>query len=42
VRIRSEARDLHGSAPDCSPVTLLVIDAVNDFAYEEGGKRGEP
>jgi len=37
VRIRPGARDLHGSAPDCSPVALLVIDAINDFAYPEGG-----
>jgi nicotinamidase-related amidase len=28
--------DLHGSAPDRSPVVLLVIDAINDFTFEEG------
>ena len=27
--------DLHGSAPDRSPVVLLVIDAINDFTFEE-------
>jgi nicotinamidase-related amidase len=29
------SRDLHGSAPDCSPVVLLVIDAINDFTFPE-------
>lgn len=29
--------DLHGSAPDRSRVALLVIDAINDFAFEEAG-----
>jgi nicotinamidase-related amidase len=28
--------DLHGSAPDRCPVVLLVIDAINDFTFEEG------
>lgn len=28
--------DLNGSAPDRSPVVLLVIDAINDFAFEDG------
>lgn len=30
--------DLHGSAPDRSPVVLLVIDAINDFAFDEGAR----
>jgi nicotinamidase-related amidase len=29
--------DLHGSAPDRSRVALLVIDAINDFAFPEAG-----
>ncbi|HEX7784621.1 MAG TPA: isochorismatase family protein, partial [Methylomirabilota bacterium] len=34
--VRAAASDLHGSAPDRSPVVLLVIDAINDFEFEEG------
>ena len=36
MRVRSSAEDLHGSAPDSSPVVLLVIDAINDFTFAEG------
>jgi nicotinamidase-related amidase len=32
----ASSRDLHGNAPDDSPVALLIIDAINDFAFEEG------
>jgi nicotinamidase-related amidase len=32
---RGKANDLHGSAPDRSPVVLLLIDAINDFTFEE-------
>lgn len=28
--------DLHGSAPDKSPVALLLIDVINDLEFEEG------
>src|SRR5262245_38092615 len=35
MRIRAGQSDLHGSAPDRSPVVLLVIDAINDFAFDE-------
>ena len=28
--------DLHGNAPDSCPVALLLIDLINDFAYEGG------
>jgi nicotinamidase-related amidase len=31
-----DAHDLHGSAPDKSGATLLLIDVVNDFDFEEG------
>jgi nicotinamidase-related amidase len=27
--------DLHGSAPDCSQVALLLIDVINDFDFPE-------
>src|SRR6185503_16253735 len=30
--------DLHGSAPDKSPVALLVIDMINDLEFEGGNK----
>jgi hypothetical protein len=36
MRVRSGAEDLHGNAPDSSPVVLLVIDAINDFQFVEG------
>ena len=38
MRVRPGAGDLHGNAPDRSPVVLLVIDAINDFTFEEGGQ----
>jgi nicotinamidase-related amidase len=28
--------DLHGNAPDKSPVALLLIDVINDFEFDEG------
>ena len=28
--------DLHGNAPDSSPVALLIIDAINDLEFEGG------
>jgi nicotinamidase-related amidase len=36
MRVRSGADDLYGSAPDSSPVVLLMIDAINDCTFEEG------
>ncbi|HEY7254805.1 MAG TPA: isochorismatase family protein, partial [Methylomirabilota bacterium] len=33
---RAAASNLHGSAPDRSPVVLLVIDAINDFDFADG------
>jgi len=30
--------DLHGSAPDTSPVVLLIIDMISDFEFEDGAK----
>ena len=34
----AETDDLHGSAPDRSPVALLLIDTINDLEFE-GGER---
>jgi len=31
-------RDLHGSAPDSSPVALLLVDVINDLEFEGGGR----
>jgi len=31
-----EHPDLHGNAPDSSPVALLLIDVINDFEFDEG------
>src|SRR6476661_4636539 len=28
--------DLHGSAPDTSPVALLLVDVINDLEFPEG------
>ena len=33
-----KAHDLHGSAPDTSPVALLLIDVVNDLDFPEGDR----
>jgi nicotinamidase-related amidase len=30
--------DLHGNAPDSSPVALLIIDAINDLEFDEGAR----
>ena len=30
--------DLHGNAPDDSPVALLLIDVINDLEFPEGGQ----
>jgi nicotinamidase-related amidase len=31
-------RNLHGSAPDDSPLALLLIDVINDLEFPEGGQ----
>jgi nicotinamidase-related amidase len=31
-------QDLHGNAPDSSPAVLLLIDLINDFAFEDADK----
>jgi nicotinamidase-related amidase len=31
---RRRSRDLHGNAPDASPVALLIVDAINDMEFE--------
>jgi nicotinamidase-related amidase len=35
---RSSSSDLHGSAPDKSPVALLLIDWINDLEFDGGEK----
>lgn len=34
--MKREASDLHGNAPDKSPVALLLVDVINDFEFEGG------
>lgn len=34
--------DLHGNAPDSAPVTLLIIDMINDLEFPEGPDFVEP
>jgi nicotinamidase-related amidase len=34
----SKNRDLHGNAPDKSPVALLLIDVINDMEFKDGDK----
>jgi nicotinamidase-related amidase len=36
--VASDNSDLHGNAPDSSPVALLLIDTINDLEFE-GGER---
>jgi nicotinamidase-related amidase len=33
-----EASDLHGNAPDNSPVALLLVDVINDFEFPGGAQ----
>lgn len=34
--MKREASDLHGNAPDNSPVALLLVDVINDFEFSGG------
>jgi nicotinamidase-related amidase len=34
--MEKKSPDLHGNAPDESPVALLLIDVINDFEFDEG------
>jgi nicotinamidase-related amidase len=36
IRNRVKNKDLHGFAPDHSPVALLLIDVINDLEFPEG------
>ncbi|MEZ0608733.1 cysteine hydrolase family protein [Fibrella sp. WM1] len=34
--MNSTSEDLHGNAPDSSPVALLIVDMINDLEFPEG------
>ena len=34
--MNNTSQDLHGSAPDTSPVALLIVDMINDLEFPEG------
>jgi nicotinamidase-related amidase len=34
--VRKRNSDLHGNAPDYSPVVLLMVDVINDFEFPDG------
>ncbi len=36
--MKREGSDLHGSAPDNSPVALLLVDVINDFEFPGGAQ----
>jgi nicotinamidase-related amidase len=36
--MRARNQDLHGNAPDKSPVALLLIDCINDLDFPEGDR----
>ena len=36
------SHDLHGNAPDTSPVVLLLIDFINDLEFPEGAQFLKP
>ena len=33
---KQKSPDLHGNAPDNSPIALLLVDVINDFEFDEG------
>ena len=40
--MNQKSEDLHGNAPDSSPVALLIIDMINDLEFPEGPDFLEP
>lgn len=36
--MKRASSDLHGNAPDTSPVALLLVDVINDFEFEGGSQ----
>jgi nicotinamidase-related amidase len=38
VTMAKKSHDLHGNAPDHSPIVLLLIDVINDFEFDEGAE----
>src|SRR5688500_1236664 len=41
-RMPQKPEDLHGNAPDQSPVALLLIDMINDLEFEGGESVAKP
>jgi len=35
---KEKSPDLHGNAPDNSPVAFLLVDVINDFEFDEGAE----
>ncbi len=40
--MNQKSEDLHGNAPDSSPVALLIVDMINDLEFPEGPDFLEP
>lgn len=40
--MNAKSPDLHGNAPDSSPVALLIIDMINDLEFPGGDELQEP
>ncbi|CCG98557.1 isochorismatase hydrolase [Fibrella aestuarina BUZ 2] len=40
--MNNPSEDLHGNAPDSSPVALLIVDMINDLEFPEGPAFLEP
>lgn len=40
--MNNPSEDLHGNAPDSSPVALLIVDMINDLEFPEGPDFLEP
>lgn len=40
--MNNTSEDLHGNAPDSSPVALLIVDMINDLEFPEGPAFLEP
>jgi nicotinamidase-related amidase len=38
VMANNKSPDLHGNAPDKSPIALLLVDVINDFEFDQGAE----